>query len=238
MTDWLTDSATSYYAPSDAHQYNRDGLGATLGGHGYSSGSYGMSGEGEEQVAGGGWLAATFGIGTSPGEGPLSEELGINLKHIRDKSLAVLHPMSQIDSHIMDDTDLWGPFLFCFTLALLLLFSGKSQFGYIFGVAFFGCLAIFFCLNLMATSGIDVWRTASVLGYCLLPMILLSSLTLFFSLKDSSWMGLILNFLIVLWCTLSSSNMFVAVLSMSNQRWLIAYPIALLYTCFALITVF
>ena len=145
--------------------------------------------------------------------------------------------MSTVDEHIMDDSDLWGPFLYCFTLGALLLFSGKIQFGYIFGVAFFGCLSIYLILNLMSENGIDTWRTASVLGYCLLPMILLSSLSLFLTLQNNL-VGLFLNSVIILWCTLSSSNMFVSVLSMKDQRLLIAYPIGLLYTCFAMITIF
>jgi hypothetical protein len=33
-------------------------------------------------------------------------ELGINLVHIKLKTVSVLHPTKEIDSHIMDDTDL------------------------------------------------------------------------------------------------------------------------------------
>ena len=42
----------------------------------------------------------------------------------------------------------------------------------------------------------------------------------------------------VFWCTYSASAMFVSVLSMEHQRFLIAYPICLFYTCFALLTIF
>lgn len=41
----------------------------------------------------------------------------------------------------------------------------------------------------------------------------------------------------VFWCTYSSSGMFVTVLSMSNQRLLIAYPIGLFYAAFAILAV-
>jgi hypothetical protein len=97
----------------------------------------------------------------------------------------------------MDDTDLAGPIVFCFLFAsvsllvkkkrenliIYLLFihiylfkSGKLYFGYIYGVSVLACLAMYSILNLMSVSGIDIYRTTSVLGYCLLPMVLLCSL--------------------------------------------------------------
>lgn len=38
----------------------------------------------------------------------------------------------------------------------------------------------------------------------------------------------------ILWCTHAASSIFVAVLRMSDQRFLVAYPVGLLYGCFAL----
>lgn len=54
--------------------------------------------------------------------------------------------------------------------------SGKPQFSYIYGVALLGITAIYTLLNLMSERGIDAYRTASVLGYCLLPMVGLGTL--------------------------------------------------------------
>ena len=70
----------------------------------------------------------------------------------------------------MDDTDLAGPLLFCFVFGVLLLFSGKSQFGYVYGVGLMGVISIYLLLNLMSEGGIDASRVTSVLGYCLLPL--------------------------------------------------------------------
>ena len=39
-------------------------------------------------------------------------------------------------------------------------------------------------------------------------------------------------------CANAASLFFVAALDADDRRWLIAYPVALFYTCFALITVF
>ncbi|KAJ1922301.1 hypothetical protein H4219_000163 [Mycoemilia scoparia] len=114
------------------------------------------------------WLAA-FGTGGFPNEPPLLE--------------AVLNPFRKIDTHIYDDTDMAGPLLFILLLGTLLLLTGKSQFGYIYGVALFGCLSIYAILNMMSMSGIDVARTASILGYCLLPLVSLSGIGLLINLK-------------------------------------------------------
>ena len=42
----------------------------------------------------------------------------------------------------------------------------------------------------------------------------------------------------VLWCATSASLLFVAALAADDRRWLLAYPVALFYTCFALISIF
>lgn len=104
----------------------------------------------------------------------------------------MLNPLGRVDEHIMDDADLAGPLIFCFCFATCLLFvsifslkmskcvmnllslfaqSGKPQFGYIYGVALLGSASIYTLLNLMSEKGIDAYRVASVLGYCLLPMV-------------------------------------------------------------------
>ena len=51
-------------------------------------------------------------------------------------------------------------------------------------------------------------------------------------------LGLVVAALTVSWCTYAASTMFVTVLQMTNQRLLVAYPVAVLYSSFALLTVF
>ena len=80
------------------------------------------------------WLAA-FGTGGVPGEPTWMDDLDMNFTPIMANSLAVLNPFHQYspdhnkDAHLMDDTDLAGPLLFCFVFGVLLLFSGKCQFS-------------------------------------------------------------------------------------------------------------
>lgn len=56
--------------------------------------------------------------------------------------------------------------------------------------------------------------------------------------NSSGVFALILAIISVLWCTWSASTMFTTVLSMQNQKVLVAYPIGLLYSLFALLAVF
>lgn len=50
--------------------------------------------------------------------------------------------------------------------------------------------------------------------------------------------GTILTGFAILWCAVSASKLFVTALSMDHQQLLVAYPCALLYGVFALITIF
>lgn len=102
-------------------------------------------------------------------------------------------------------------------------------------------------LNLMSETGINISTTTSVLGYCLLPMVLLSSLTLlptpsyattYPTLTKSESLRIFAALVSIIWCTNSASVMFVTVLDMSQQRFLVAYPVALLYSAFAMLAVF
>ncbi|PPQ67250.1 hypothetical protein CVT25_005834 [Psilocybe cyanescens] len=163
-------------------------------------------------------------------------ELGINFQHIRDKSLTVLNPLRRVDEHIMDDADLAGPIFFCFCFGICLLFSGKSNFNYIYGVGLFGSASLYTLLNMMSEQGIDAYRVASVLGYCLLPMVGVGAISVMVALDGT--FGYLLSILSILWCTYAASGIFVAVLRLSDQRLLVAYPVGLLYGCFALLSIF
>jgi len=129
-----------------------------------------------------GWLAA-FGTTGYPDEPPLLEELGVNFGHIKTKTLTVLNPFKRVDQHIMDDADLAGPILFCLLFATFLLLGGKSHFGYVYGFILLGTISLHFILNLMSSTGVNFLRTASVLGYCLLPLVLTSAIGVVLSLK-------------------------------------------------------
>lgn len=169
-------------------------------------------------------------------EPPLLEELGINFDHIRQKTMSVLNPFKEPDSSALQDTDLAGPLVFCLALGGAMLLAGKVQFGYIYGIGMLGCLAMYALLSLMSLSGISPTCAVSILGYCLLPMVILSFLGIVVSLKGT--VGMVLTPLTVLWCSASASKLFVTALAMDGQRLIVAYPCTLVYGVFALLTVF
>lgn len=111
----------------------------------------------------------------------------------------------QISEHILDDTDLAGPLCFCLLLGSLLLLSGKVHFGYIYGFSVFGCLGFQLFISLIHPVGLDVWRTCSVLGYCLLPVIFLATLAIVINMRGL--LGLILSAFSIVWCTLSATRL-------------------------------
>ena len=64
------------------------------------------------------------------------------------------------------------------------MFSGKIHFDYIYSFGGVGSVAIFSLLNLMdRQGGIDLYRTISILGYSLLPMVLLAAFSVFYPLS-------------------------------------------------------
>lgn len=102
----------------------------------------------------------------------------------------------------MDDADMAGPIIFVFCFGICLLFvsptqhlhhlsrihiyvlqSGKPNFGYIYGVGLFGSASMYTLLNLMSERGIDAYRVVSVLGYCLLPMVGVSAISVMMVLE-------------------------------------------------------
>lgn len=172
-------------------------------------------------------------------EPPILEELGINFEHIMMKTKIVLWPkraMITSTSPIVHDDDFAGPLLFCLCLGTLLLLKGKVQFSTIYAVFLIGWLGLYAVLNLMSQKGIGLSCTASVMGYSLLPIVFLALVSIPIEMRGVA--GALCIPLAVLWCAWSASLFFVAALDADDRRWLLAYPVALFYTCFALISIF
>lgn len=60
----------------------------------------------------------------------------------------------------------------------------------------------------------------------------------FFLVGYRGMVGIILTAGIIGWCSFSASKIFISALAMEGQQLLVAYPCALLYGVFALISVF
>ncbi|KAJ5273966.1 hypothetical protein N7478_009091 [Penicillium angulare] len=251
-------------APNPAQAYPAAGYG------GFGAPAAGVSGRmGEQGGLRTGWLAA-FGAEGYDGEPSLQEELGINIGHIKTKTLTVLNPFASIDNHLMDDSDLYGALLYVFLYGLFLLFSGKVFYGYIYGVAVFGTVSLHLILSLMSpvldaasapnaadpsnynphhkpsistasaaghfSATLTFPRSASVLGYCFLPLVLTALIGVL--LPMDTLFGYLLTTAAVGWCTYSSSGMFCSVARMTGMRGLVAYPLALFYVVFGIMGIF
>lgn len=171
------------------------------------------------------------------------EELGIDPDRIVQKTLAVLNPFhrrGQIDdaNYLLQDSDLAGPVAFCLVLAAFLLLAGsKAHFGYVYGLALTSCVLMYILQSLMSTnSNVTLSSVASVLGYCLLPVVVLAGFSVFATLRGP--IGLIFAILAVIWAALSASRLFSTMSGEQDQQLLIAYPCLLLYGVFTLIIIF
>lgn len=198
--------------------------------------AFSFSGQQQQERLSTGFLAA-FGTSGYPGEPPLLEELGFNFTHIKQKTLIVLNPSATVDQNIMADSDLAGPIFFCLLFGTFLLLSGKVHFGYIYGSAIVGTISQYVILNLMSSyKSIDLTRVASVLGYCMLPLVFISAIGVVVSMDNI--VGYVLSALSIIWCTKSASAIFVSVLQLSDMTMLVAYPLALFYGVFSIMTIF
>ncbi|EOO03282.1 putative golgi membrane protein [Phaeoacremonium minimum UCRPA7] len=79
-------------------------------------------------------------------------------------------------------------------------------------------------------------RSASVLGYCLLPMVATSLVGIVMPMDTP--LGIIMTTAAIMWSTYSASGMFCAVGRMRGMRGLVAYPLALFYVGFGIMGVF
>lgn len=177
-------------------------------------------------------------------EPPLLEELGVNFPHIYSKSRAVLFPIGKhakaLEAGLIeDDADLAGPLAFALGLGGEMLLAGKLHFGYVYGFGVSGCLAMTLLLNLLNPNGaVSFWTVVSILGYALLPVNLLAGINAIVRVRVLGKWGMLASILTILWCTTSSARLFERGCNMREQRFLVAYPTALLYSAFVMITIF
>ncbi|UKZ70741.1 uncharacterized protein TrAtP1_011712 [Trichoderma atroviride] len=197
-----------------------------------------------------GWLAA-FSAEGYDNEPSLREELGVDFAHMQAKTLAVLNPFSPIErlEHVMNDSDLAGPLLFVILFGAFLLCSGQVHFGYVYSLAVMGSSTLYMILGLMTpdtpqgypgaeptASTLTFTQNASVLGYSFLPLVLTSLVGVVMPLDCMA--GYIITSLAICWSTSRSSAIFCAVGKMKDMRGLVAYPVALFYVGFGIITIF
>lgn len=183
--------------------------------------------------------AGSFGGGAFEDEPPLLEELGINIPQIVRKMTSVLNPV-HVNADLHEDGDLSGPLMFTLLLGTTQLLAGKVHFGILLGWGSVAALFIYLVVNLLVGGHpkwpLELYRSFSLVGYCLLPLVVLSSLLLFVPRSVAS---LVLGALAVLWATKTCSYLLVTLIPHAQEhRMLLAYPCALVYATFALLILF
>lgn len=169
-------------------------------------------------------------------EVPILEELGISPQRIKEKIFSVL-TIHKVDKIVLEDADMAGPFLIFIIFAVFLILQKKTHFGYIYGITLFGGFILSTLMNLMSRKeSILLYNTISVLGYCMIPVVLTSFIGIFLSLKQ--FIGIIVCMISIGASSYTATMFFEEVLAMQSQKWLVFYPVLLFYSSFVLLTVY
>lgn len=117
--------------------------------------------------------------------------------------------MKNCDEKFLVESDMIGPILLSGILGTLLLLTGKVHFGYIFGFWISGALGIYIILNYISqVRNIEFYNVVSILGYCLIPIVIFAGLTLFFKLFNLFFIMQIFALAAIIWSTYTASTFF------------------------------
>lgn len=184
---------------------------------------------------------STIGGGGGTGfedEPPLLEELGINTKQIYQKTVSILNPI-RVKPDLHDEADLSGPFLFLMAFGLFQLLAGKLHFGIILGWVMVASLFLYLVFNMVAglNGNLNFYRCLSLIGYCMLPMVILSAISLF--LPQGGMGMMVMTGVFVVWSTRVCTRLLVELASHGDEHsGLIAYACFLIFALFSLLVMF
>ncbi|KAJ8754797.1 hypothetical protein K2173_012186 [Erythroxylum novogranatense] len=143
-------------------------------------------------------------------EEPLLEELGIHPEQIWRKTKSILNPF-RVNSSVHRDSDLSGPIFLYLSLCLFQLLAGKIQFGVILGWIVVSSIFLYVVFNMLAgrNGNLDLHSCTSVVGYCLLPVVLFSAASLF--VPQGGVIRYVIAGVLVIWASRACSNLMVSV---------------------------
>ncbi|XXG63015.1 hypothetical protein AAC387_Pa05g1289 [Persea americana] len=181
--------------------------------------------------------SAASGVGFDD-ELPLLEELGINTRQIWRKTASIMNPF-RVNPNLHEDADLSGPFIFLMGFGLFQLLAGKLHFGIILGWVTVTALFLYVVFNMLAgrNGNLDLYRCLSLIGYCMLPIVVFSAVSLFLPQGGVAVFGM--GAVFVLWSTRVCTRLLVELASCGEEhRGLIAYACWLIYLLFSLLVIF
>ena len=171
-------------------------------------------------------------------EEPLLDELGIHPDQIWKKIRSILNPI-RVNYMVHKDSDLSGPILLYMSFCLFQLLAGKIQFGVILGWIVVSSIFLYVVFNMLEgrSGNLKLHTCTSVVGYCMLPVVVLSALSLF--IPQVGVVRFALATIFVLWATRASTGLIVSLADGGDEhRGLIAYACFLIYTLFSFLVIF
>ncbi|KAH1123174.1 hypothetical protein J1N35_006334 [Gossypium stocksii] len=203
--------------------------------------SFDMGSATSSSVSLGGSISSSAAIGSASfeDEEPLLDELGIHPDQIWYKTRSILNPL-RVNPTAHKDSDLSGPIFLYLSLCLFQLLAGKIQFGVILGWIVVSSIFLYVVFNMLAgrNGNLDLHTCTSVVGYCMLPVVIFSAASLFIP-QGTSVARYAVAGIFVVWATRACTNLMVALADGGEEhRGLISYACFLIYTLFSLLVIF
>ena len=206
--------------------------------------------------------------GGFPDEPPLLEELGVDFSQIARRAKSAMNPLPSRKKHMREtskDDDLAGPLVVFGLIATLHALQGKGHYGYILGWSAIASGLTCWLLNQLtaqnnndAGENLSLSRTASVIGYNATSILFLSVVKAFVhsegssnGSKSSSGGGslsgttnsfgiLAFAFVCILQASSKASGLFLHGMGQCGEgkRLVVFYPMVLLYSLYALLTLY
>jgi len=167
---------------------------------------------------------------------PVSETIKRDLMNIWQKLRVVINPFQEVEAQEkkreIRNWDLWGPFFFCLTLALVLSTASNADektvlFEMVFVIVWLGGAII--AVNGQLLGGkISFFQSICLLGYCLVPLNLAATLNLFLGPYLHISIQICYVAAAFLWASYSSMH-FIQEMVPSDRKELAMYPVCLFY---------
>ncbi|GAA5854149.1 hypothetical protein JCM3766R1_002226 [Sporobolomyces carnicolor] len=166
---------------------------------------------------------------------PVTETIMRDLRAIGNKVIQVLYP--QADNAVLRDWDLWGPLLFCLTLAILLSTNAPAEqslqiFTGVFVIVWLGSVVV--TLNAKLLGGkVSFFQSLCVLGYCIFPLDLAALVSVFVKML---WIRLPICFATFAWSVWAAVNFLAGTRLEKDRAVLAVFPLFMLFFLLAWMT--
>ncbi|GAA5962250.1 hypothetical protein JCM3765_004717 [Sporobolomyces pararoseus] len=200
------------------------------------SGANGQIGERSQRTTTfGGIKTETRYTGSDTLDEPVTETIMRDLRAIGNKVIQVLYPQS--DNAVLRDWDLWGPLLFCLTLAILLSTNAPAEqslqiFTGVFVIVWLGSVVV--TLNAKLLGGkVSFFQSLCVLGYCIFPLDLAALVSIFVKML---WIRLPICFGTFGWSVWAAVNFLAGTRLEKDRAVLAVFPLFMLFFLLAWMT--